>query len=402
MLAFASSAFLFITPFSSSAGWRGVLLGMAGLALAAQLRPSLATLTRMPRAIAFFGGAWLALCAASLTWSVDPTYSIGEAKPEMFYPLLAFVVFFVAAARDESSWPKWWIALVAGAAVAFAGTLLQDQGLLPFVRHEVDAGPGSYSTHLVLLLPPLLALAWPAPWGRGYRPRALLLALCVMLAAAWYTGNRIVWVAFGAELLVAVAAWRTISSAPRERIAMLQRLAVLAVAAFAIAFAASLAERYERNLLHDTGVPAGLEHDLRPRLWQAAWERFQEAPWLGHGFGREVLAPAFVPLTPQRSHHPQLRHAHNMFIDMALEVGLVGLALFVALLAAIALRYRAMLAHAAVAPLGIMGLALLAGFVLKNTTDDFLHRQNGLLFWSLNAMLLGLATKASSRGAADN
>ncbi|HSN20043.1 MAG TPA: O-antigen ligase family protein, partial [Usitatibacter sp.] len=370
VLAFASMAFLFLTPFSSSAGWRGVLLGVAGLALAARLRESLALLAhRVPRAVAYSGLAWLAICAASVGWSVDRAYTLGELKPELFYPLLAFVVFFVAAAADRSLWPKWWIAILAGAAVAALGTVLQDRGLVPFARHEVDAGPGTYSTHLVLVLPLLFALDWNAPWGRGQSPRALLLALCALLAAAWYTGNRIVWVAFGAQLVVAVATWRTLPGTPRERLAMLQRLAVIAAIAFAVAFAASVAERYERNLLHDTGVPPGIEHDLRPKLWEAAWGRFQEAPWLGHGFGREVLASTFIPLTPPRVNHPQLRHAHNTFIDMALEVGALGLGAFLVLLAALALRYRAMLGDPRLAPLGIMGLALLAGFVVKNTTD---------------------------------
>jgi O-antigen ligase len=214
----------------------------------------------------------------------------------------------------------------------------------------------------------------------------------VFLAAAWYTGNRIVWIAFVAQLLVGIATWRRLPATPRERAAMLRRLAVIAAVAFAVAFAASVAERYQRNLLHDTGVPAGLEHDLRPKIWEAAWGKFREAPWLGHGFGREVLAPTFTPLTPRGVPHPEIRHAHDTFIDIVLEVGVLGLAIFLALLLALARRYAAMLRDSELAPLGIMGLAILAGFVVKNVTDDFLHRQNALVFWALNAMLLGLAS----------
>jgi hypothetical protein len=43
-----------------------------------------------------------------------------------------------------------------------------------------------------------------------------------------------------------------------------------------------------------------------------------------------------------------------------------------------------------------MGLCVLAGFVVKNLTDDFMHRHNALVFWALNGMLLGLA-RARSR-----
>lgn len=392
ILAFGSCGFLFLSAFASSAGLRASFLTLCGLVIAVRWRDSLAIVAaRLPRDVAIAGGAWIAICAASLAWSVDPAYTAGEIKPELGYGVLAFLVFFVAAAADRARWPKWWAFALAGTALAFAGRLLQDFGPFALEQHEVDAGAGPYSTHLVLLLPLVFALDWPPPWGRGARMRALALALCLFLAAAWYTGNRIVWIAFGAQLMVAIATWGKVSATPRERAVMLRRLAVIAAVAFAVAFAASVAERYQRNLLHDTGVPAGLEHDLRPKLWETAWGAFREAPWLGHGFGREVLASTFSPLTPKGVNHPEIRHAHDTLIDVALQVGMLGLAAFIALLLALARHYAAMLRDAELAPLGIMGLALVVGFVVKNVTDDFLHRQNALVFWALNAMLLGLA-----------
>ena len=399
VLAFASCGFLLVSAFASSAGLRASFLTLCGLALLARWRESVGILVqRLPREVAILGIAWIALCAASLAWSVDPRYTEGELKPELLYGALTFVVFFVAAA-DRTLWAKWWTFAVAGAAAAFAARLFQDFVPFELSRQEVDAGPGPYSTHLVLLLPLLFALDWPPPWGRGHRPRALAAALCVLLAAAWYTGNRIVWLAFGAQLMVGVLAWRRLPTPPRERAATLRRLAVIAALVFGVAFAASIADRYERNLLHDTGVPPGLEHDLRPKIWETAWTKIREAPFLGHGFGREVLASTFSPLTPRGVHHPEIRHAHDTFLDIALEVGAIGLALFLALLAALARRYAAMLRDAELAPLGCIGLALLAGFAVKNLTDDFLYRQNALVFWALNAMLLGLASGTrDSRG----
>jgi O-antigen ligase len=266
------------------------------------------------------------------------------------------------------------------------------------MRHDVDGGDGPFSTHLVLLLPLIFALDWPPPWGRDHRPRALLMALCVLLVAAWYTGNRIIWLAFAAQLSVGILTWKRLPATPREHAAALRRLAIVVGIAFAVAFAASVAERFERNLLHDTGVPPGLGQDLRLKIWAVAGERFLEAPWLGHGLGREVLASSFEPLTPRGVNHPVLRHGHNTFIDIALETGVVGLAAFVMLLVGLARRYRAMLRDPALAPLGMLGLALLAGFLVKNLTDDFLHRHNALVFWAFNAMLLGLAcTRPAAR-----
>jgi O-antigen ligase len=395
-LTFSTAAILFLAAFASSAGWRAAFLIIAGLALATRLRESLRILQdNVPRDVAFFGIAWIAICAASTVWSIDPAYTLAQLKPEILYGSAAFAVFFIAAVSRPAAWAPWWAALMAGAALAFAGRLLQD--FLPFEisSHEVDGGVGAYSTHLVLVMPLLFALDWPRPWGRGHHPRALLVGLALVLAAAWYTGNRIVWLAFVAQLVVGMATWRKLPGTARERSATLRRLAAVAAIAFAVAFAAAIAERYERDVLHDTGVPPGLEHDLRPRIWATAWDKLLEAPWLGHGFGREILGAAFEPLTPQRPNFPALRHAHNTFMDMALEVGAVGLAALLGLLLALARRYGAMLRDPRLAPLGMMGLALLAGFVVKNLTDDFLHRQNSLVFWALNATLLGLARSAA-------
>jgi O-antigen ligase len=394
----ASAAFLVLVAFASSAGLRAGALTLAGLALCVGLRESLRTLRAgFPRDVAAAGAAWLALCAVSTAWSVDPAFTRGELKSESFYALLAVVVFFVAAARHPEFWPRWWIALMAGGALAFLAELLQDTFGIRFSRHDVDGGSGPYSTHLVLLLPLLFALDWTRPWGRERRPRLLVFALLLLFAAAWYTGNRIMWLAFAAQLAVGMATWRKLGTTQADRASVLRRLAAVTGIAIAVAFAASMAERYERDINFVTGVDGGLENDLRPLIWKRAWETIGEAPWLGHGFGREIAAPAFIPLTPPQANHPILMHGHNTFLDVAIQLGAVGVAVFVVLLALLARRYLAMLADPDCAPLGMMGLALLAGFLVKNLTDDFFHRHNALVFWALNAMLLGLAASRRAR-----
>ena len=71
---------------------------------------------------------------------------------------------------------------------------------------------------------------------------------------------------------------------------------------------------------------------------------------------------------------------------------LTSLALFVAMLGAIAatlvgyVRAR----DDVLAFLGVVGLSLLTGFVVKNLTDDFLFRSNAKEFWALLAILVGI------------
>jgi O-antigen ligase len=81
-------------------------------------------------------------------------------------------------------------------------------------------------------------------------------------------------------------------------------------------------------------------------------------------------------------------HAHNVFLDVALELGLVGLAVFVAGFAILA----AQLAQAALGQgprrmAAIAGCCILVGFTLKNFPDDFVVRHIALFCAALAGML---------------
>jgi O-antigen ligase len=78
-----------------------------------------------------------------------------------------------------------------------------------------------------------------------------------------------------------------------------------------------------------------------------------------------------------------------------LQTGAVGLAAFVALLGALLWRYAGFLRSRddSLALLGLVGIGLLVGFLVKNLTDDFLFRSNGKEFWALNAAVLGLGMR---------
>jgi hypothetical protein len=64
---------------------------------------------------------------------------------------------------------------------------------------------------------------------------------------------------------------------------------------------------------------------------------------------------------------------------------------FVAFVAALAYRYVrfARSRDDTLAFVGVAGLAVLAGFVTKNLTDDFLFRSNAKELWATTAFLLG-------------
>ena len=396
LLVAATFALLLLAPASGSAGLRGAMLVIASAALVfGRGRHLLADLLTLPRAVLVAVAAWGALATASVAWSVAPRFTLSELRGEILYGLVAFAIFFIAAAR-LARWRLWWFAIVGGTLAVFALLVAQHSGVR-LSRHPMDGGAGPWSTHLVLVAPLLLAIAWPRPWGFDRGVVAKFAALLLLMVAAAATGNRIVWAAFATQLAVLMVISGSMPAMDAARVAMLRRLAVIAALAVVIGFAASVLERNEEHYRTDPSMTASIDRDLRPKLWSVAWTEFRKAPWLGHGFGREILKDKFLAVTPSVPNHPKMRHSHNMFSDIALQLGIVGVALILAVLAALAREYRGYLRDARLAPLGVIGLALIAGFVVKNLTDDFFYRHNALVFWALNGMLLGLARATSPR-----
>jgi O-antigen ligase len=391
----ATTAFLFVAPFAASGGLRATCLIVAALALAAAYRPRAG---RVPWALIAAFAAWSLLGAASLAWSSVPRHTLEELRAETFYSALAFGVFYLAA-DAPSNWRRWCVALATGTGAALLASILQ-QGLgVSLWRHPADGGVGPFTTHLVLIAPLLVALVCHPPWGLRRSTAAVAVGLALLLGAAWVsrdgwtTPSRIVWPALLVVFATAVVAARKAEQFTVSDLRGLKAGLALAVIAAAIAFVAAIAVRSERFYPGDAGIAASVERDLRPRLWWRGIEEWKQAPWLGHGLGREIREAAFLPETPPQASHPLVRHAHNMPLNIALQLGLAGLGLFFAVLWLLAREYWRALHDAAMAPLGVIGLALLAGFLTKNFTDDFLHRHNAQVFWALNGMLVGFASR---------
>ena len=336
--------------------------------------------------------AWCALAVASLAWSVDREHTLDELRRQLLYSAFAFTVFYLAATRAR--WRIWWVAMLAGALVLIVAEALRAYLEPRFGYRAWDGGGGAFSTHLVMLAPLLLPLAWSERDGQAPRAALFFVALLLLFAAAWNTENRVVWPALLVAFAAAALALRFAPHAPPR----FRGARYIALAAFALILAlAAFTSHYRSHVdasVHSGGL-VGMEIDLRPALWKAAGEEIAKAPWLGHGYGREIASRTFGPLTPRHIGHPEVLHAHNMFLNIALQLGLAGFVLFAAILLLLAREFAAALRARESCAAGIVGLAVLMGFVAKNLTDDFLYRHNGLVFWALMGMLLGLARERS-------
>ena len=83
----------------------------------------------------------------------------------------------------------------------------------------------------------------------------------------------------------------------------------------------------------------------RKIIWDAGWELFREYPYLGVGanaFRVMVSRVLAEPIRLDQSVQPPAPPAHNTFLSVLVEQGVIGLSLFCALLGVLALSLRAM------------------------------------------------------------
>jgi O-antigen ligase len=201
------------------------------------------------------------------------------------------------------------------------------------------------------------ALLW---WPRLGRASQLLLVAAIGPLFAWgiySTLTRSAWMGAALGTLVVV-----VLALPRW-----WRPAVLAAAAAACALAVTVGWDNLMTFERDKGVEAELTAEsakLRPILATVAWHMFQDRPIAGCGFGQySAEMPAY--LSDRTSNLPLEKGRafvqHNVFLALLTETGLLGMGLFVALLA-LWTRGAWRLWRSATAPLWVrqMGLLFLA------------------------------------------
>ena len=338
--------------------------------------------------------AWSLWATASWSWSVHPAYTATELRREVLFSLMTMAAFYLAVFSATA-----WRALVTTLFIGFA-VIVGVAIALNVIPNEADvslwhAGFGPFSTYLVLMAPLFLTLLAPHPGGFGGGRVAVLIAvllLLLLIGGARIAENRMVWIAlvaeFGVTALLAAVRWRhAVFRAPMR---WLIGLIVVLVALGAL-FGETVREKARMHFPPQTSIAQTFADDPRLPLWEETLERIRERPLTGYGFGRSILAQELQ----SDMHDPLLSHAHNIFISQWLQTGAVGLTTLVALLFALGWNYARFLRSAddTLAVLGLIGLALLVGFVVKNLTDDFLARSNGKEFWALCAALLSLGLR---------
>ena len=392
----APGVFLFILPFPGTVALRLTALSVATITAAVVWKRTAPPPIPLKLPIAL----WLLVAAASLIWAVDPGYSLLEIKNEIGYTTMAYLSFYVLS-RGERQWRNWnWIFMTGFVAIAAISAYYLARGMDDVLvgkgallgRH---GGPGSASTYLILVSP-LLLLALERSIAKTRTSPAPWILLVIMISAAYMSGNRIFWIALTLSVTVytGLRLFRRMNWVRAFKLTALVFLLTF-IAAGALLFAAA-GFRFSTGASLDAFLEI-LAQDPRMELWRFAIAQIGAHPLFGTGFGlgsaRSMLA--------QRFDDPLLWHAHNIFLNYGLQMGIPGMLTLVLLFASIGrefiILYRS--PDDTCSALGTAGLTMLAGILAKSMTDNLLGRNNSLLFWALTGMILGYGRRILARDA---
>jgi O-antigen ligase len=335
---------------------------------------------------------WAAWSALSLTWSIEPQRSAAELKNEAGYVAGGLWLCYVAAQARGAQHVL--LAGFGGAAILVCGVAIFEysRGWEHYIAGAHGAA-GNFSSTLLVLMPCALMAFWFArqqPWPKAWRAAPLALA-ALFLVAAYTAESRTIWLAFAVEIGVCLLLLALRGKAGSSR----RRVAVGLLVAACIGVAAVAMTAHVQEMREAVGARA-IAKDPRLALWPEVIESIEKRPWLGYGFGRGVLRYSLR----DEMKEAELWHAHNLFLDTALQTGLAGVALLAALFAAV-LWQAWQLARDASPAAGACGIALagvVAGTLVRNMTDMLLVRQNALLFWAVVGVLLAWGARATDAG----
>ena len=173
-------------------------------------------------------------------------------------------------------------------------------------------------------------------------------------------------------------------------IATLKRGPLLAVAAGWAGATAALATVFVALVAPDTLLKAiGKDPTLTGRtdIWASVLRRAADAPWTGYGYGAFWERGSAVAKIVQKETHWLVPNAHNGWLDLLVQLGWIGVALFAVLLA---LALAAALVRLPRTDDAGFGLLYMAIFLVLAFSESVIEAPNTLTW----AMLVAVAVRA--------
>ncbi len=406
LIAFALLAFFALTPGAIgsliSAQAASLVLAFSWLArIATRNAPSSLFWSRHP-VISWLAVAFLAWVALSSLWAQDSSDTFAVLVQYGLDALLFLIVF--EGVRAPAHAKGLLAALVAGGAIAagygiVAAPNVSDLASNPTAASSLDrlrgtiADPNQLAAVLVVAL--VLALALAAVTRSPARRLLLIGAASLALVSVFLTASR-----GGIVGLIAAMVTAIVLARGRRWAAIAGVMAIVAASVVYIGlFDPGVANRYSTS---DGG-------NGRTDIWKVGWRMVEAHPVRGVGAGnfRDVSGqylltePGAITASDQIIDEPHF--AHNVYLEVLAELGIVGLTLFGALVvASIGTGVRAArgFARAGDASMELLSRAVVVALVSLLAMDFFLSDQFSKQLWLLLALCPALLAIAAGRSVA--
>ena len=379
----APATYLLVLPLAHVTALRSIAFVISILLFLLSLRTAD---TRMIPLKAPFA-VWLGAALLSMIWAVHPDFSISAIKTEIVFGILAFLIFFKAT-RGSRELKFWMAALFASAVVAAAIAMVHFlRGLDPYPVGAIYAGALSNAGYVATVLP---FLAAAAILESGKRRVAMIGVILLLLLMAYGTTNRGVWLYLLVELAVFGGLYLIRADLPpKTKTKVIAMMVAAAILGTGVLFFAA------KGRLGLQGGPSEViagtaKADLRPQLWKDSIDWIRERPFTGAGFGTMVLGKEFQEQQQNLNH----THAHNIILNYALQLGLLGPVVLIFLFYSVAREFWKLIKSSdkELQTLGIAGMAMVSGILAAGMIEDLFGRHLGWLFWALTGMILGYAS----------
>ena len=330
--------------------------------------------------------AFLAVCALSIVVSDQPMLSVSGLVNKWLEYLLFFVIVTDVASRPQVARRSIRVLIYAALFVVFEAVTQERYNYGFFRNFRLDffrrmtgpyKNPIDLAAYLMVIIPPLLTytltrratLRWP-----------LAVLLAILVGCLGRTEALGAWLGLGIGLLVLLTRRDT------RRIVCVLFASVLVSGGFFLTYKGHLSNTLS---LSDIG-----KRD-RIAMWTTAVHMVRDRPILGHGVNTFMANYLRYWVGGER----QPRYAHNCYLQVAAETGVLGLATFVWLLGLMFLRWWTALPRVprsdSLLLVGLIGG--LAAFVVQSGIDtNFYSVRQAALFWTLAGVAMGLAMRQRS------
>jgi O-antigen ligase len=332
--------------------------------------------------------AYATVALISLTYAINVKYSLSEIKTEILFGFMAMIL--------GAAWINNRNALMGLIATLIAGNILLI--LLGFyvaydirnVSPVIQAAPfkigvGKFSTYILMIMPLIAAFILQ---DKKYRAWGAVL-LIANIVALYFTANRLAFICLAGQISIALFMIGVI----KKKIKLNAKLLILALTMLLI-----VVYMIVKRGPNDITLIEQLSTDARwgtGGLWSKAIADIIAHPFGGTGFGIQ----GFKMLHPEISQNNGLLwHAHNVFLNIGVQMGIPGIITLVILIGFVLYRLWAHVRSEDrfIHTYAVAGILMTIGLFLKVQTDDFFNRDIALLFWLLTGALIQTLKNAAT------